>query len=202
MSDKQQEIDEMIRNITEKRKLVNTEEPAAVLRDRQFPLLEGWKSECNLDVTITAGTTVTMELNQHDCYQYDIPMTWIGEKACFASVVVFDDAYTAHEDSFLEFEFMTCVDADLNAVLGVRDISSHCEYVKRGITIEIDQYDEHRSVKMELIDEFALELIHLDDDAQLAIDNMMDFQMQVLQGGTLLTMFRYFEEYAEMEVNA
>lgn len=188
--------------LTETRNENPAEEPAMAIRDLSLGMVKGWKEQTGLDLGCIAGTTVRMELSETDCIQYDVDPKWVGTEACFATLLIFDGVYTDDPESVLEFEFMSAISQDLSAVIGCRDNSAHCEYAKRGITVEIEDEDITAPVWDELFEEFALELVHLSDEQRDDIHYMADFQMQVLQGGSMLCMFRYFEEYMQMEVNA
>jgi len=198
MFEKEEEQKELTTNATED----PAEEPATVIRDRNLDMVKAWTEQTGLDLACIAGTNVKMELSETDCLQYDIPTTWIGVEACFSTLLIFDGAYTVDPESVLEFEWMSAISADLDAVIGCRDNSMHSEFAKRGITVEITDADVTMPVWDELFEEFALELVHLNDEARDVITFMADFQMQVLQGGSMLCIMRYFEEYMQLEVNA
>uniref|UniRef100_A0A2V0R965 Uncharacterized protein n=1 Tax=viral metagenome TaxID=1070528 RepID=A0A2V0R965_9ZZZZ len=190
-----------------------TNEVAYELRNRLASMAEGWQEQTGLEVSVVPTTNVQIEISHSDCIQYDIDPSWIGEIGTFSNLAIFDGFYNVDSESFIEIEFMSAVrlvyDEDIGeevaqAVIGVRDNSSHCEYVKKGLTIELNGYDIHMGVPDHLFDEFSLELVHLeteDGDLEERLDNMMAFQMEVLKGASMLLVFRYFEEYNQLEAS-
>lgn len=186
-----------------------TNEVAYQLRERLASMAQGWQEQTQLELGIVPTTNVQIEISHSDCIQYDIDPSWIGEIATFSNLAIFDGFYNVDSESFIEIEFMSAVrlvyDEDIGeevaeAAIGVRDNSSHCEYVKKGLTIEVSGYDQHMGVADHLFDEFALELAHVDGDLE-RLDNMLAFQMEVLRGASMLLVFRYFEEYERMEAS-
>jgi hypothetical protein len=160
--------------------------------------IEAKSLECGVVIT----TNARLEITFNDCIDYDLPAKWIGQEAVFANFVIFDGFYSeiGDSESYLEFEFMSAVSDTLDAVMGVRDLSDHGDFRKRGITVEVDHNDIGRDVDSDLFEEFELELYHL-DDPETEIEDMMHFNAEVLTGGALHILHRYMVEYEYMEAS-
>jgi hypothetical protein len=156
----------------------------------------------SLECTVCITTNARLEITFNDCIDYDLPAKWIGQEAVFANFVIFDGVYSeiGDSESYLEFEFMSAVMPSLDTVMGVRDLSDHGDFRKRGITVEIDAEDMVRDVSSDLFEEFELELLHM-DDPETEIENMMQFNAEVLRGGAMQTIVRYTEEFRALEAS-